>query len=72
MENSKAIAPFYVEIGDSKQRISRSSAQFFLDRVRERRQRVNVDDPTQREEVLRYHAEAEKFWQEKAAKANAE
>lgn len=65
-------APYYVEIGDTKHRISKASAQFFLDWVRERTTRVKLDDPRQRDEVLRYHHAAEKFWQEKVMNANAE
>ena len=64
--------PFYVEIGDQKRRISKSSAQFFLDWVNERAARVKLDDPQQREEVLEHHAMAKKFWEEMVAKANAE
>jgi hypothetical protein len=63
-------APFYVEIGDTKIRVSRASAQFFLDWTRERIGRVKVDDPVQRDEVLRYHSLAEKFWRERVAGAN--
>lgn len=65
-------APYYVEIGDAKQRISRTSAQFFLDWVRERRQRVKLDDPQQRADVLKHHDMAEKFWSERLSRANAE
>ncbi len=64
-------APFYVEIGKRKRLISRESAQFFLDWVRERMGRIKLDDPKQREEVLGYHRMAEKFWQEKFESANA-
>jgi hypothetical protein len=63
-------APFYVEIGDAKRRTSRASAQFFLDWVRERKERVKLTDPAQRTEVLRHHDMAERFWQEKVAQAN--
>ncbi|HEY6228318.1 MAG TPA: hypothetical protein VI282_14445, partial [Verrucomicrobiae bacterium] len=64
--------PFYVEREDAPQRISKSSAQFFLDWVRERTARVKIEDRAEAEEVLRYHHDAERFWQEKAAQANAE
>ncbi len=63
-------APFYVEIGEHPRLISRESARFFLDWVRERIGRIKLDDPTQREEVLAYHRMAEKFWQEKVASTN--
>ncbi len=65
-------APYYVEIGDAQRRVSRASAQFFLDWVRERMRRVKLDDPIQREEVLRHHRQAEQFWEERVAQANAE
>jgi hypothetical protein len=65
-------APYYVEIGPDNRRISKGSAQFFLDWVRERARRVKLDDAGQRQEVLKYHERAEKFWQQQVAKANAE
>jgi hypothetical protein len=65
-------APFYVEIGDAKERISKASAQFFLDWTRERIARVKVDDPAERDEVLVHHHRAEKFWEERVARANSE
>lgn len=64
-------APFYVEVGQTKERISKASAQFFLDWTRERMARVKVDDPGRREEVLSYHRAAEHFWQDRVARANA-
>ncbi len=65
-------APFYVESGETKRRISKASAQFFLDWVRERRARVRLDDPAQREEVLKHHGMAEEFWQQKVATATTD
>ncbi len=65
-------APYYVEIGTSARHVSKSSAQFFLEWVRERAQRVKLDDPVQRLEVLQYHQMAEKFWQDLVDRANAE
>jgi hypothetical protein len=65
-------APFYVEIGEPKRRISRASAQFFLDWVRQRAARVKLDDPAQREAVLRHHRAAEEYWRAKVAEANAD
>jgi hypothetical protein len=65
-------APFYVEIGAVKTRISKASAQFFLDWTRERMGRVMLTDPDQRQEVLVRHQRAEKFWQDRVAGANAE
>ncbi len=68
-ENAKTFrfastAPFYVEIGDNQRPVFKRSASFFLDWTRERIRRVKVDDPAQREEVLKFHRSAEKFWQE--------
>jgi hypothetical protein len=65
-------APFYVEIGPQKSRISKASAQFFLDWTRERMKRIKIDDPNQSQEVLQHHLRAEKVWQERLAQANAE
>jgi hypothetical protein len=64
-------APFYLEVGASKRRVSRASAQFFLDWVKERQDRVKLDDPMQRKEVLEPHLAAEKYWQAKVNEANA-
>jgi hypothetical protein len=64
--------PFYVEIGSSRYRVSKSSAQFFLDWVRERVSHIKLNDPRQQEEVIRQHRAAEKFWEERVAEANAE
>jgi hypothetical protein len=66
-------APYYVEIGSVKRRISRRSAQFFLDWLDERIARVphKLDDPDKLREVLAYHEEAKQFWQELVASANA-
>jgi hypothetical protein len=64
--------PFYVEVGSTPRRISRTSAQFFLDWVRERMARVRLANPRQQEEVLQHHRAAEKFWHEKVAGATAD
>jgi hypothetical protein len=66
--------PFYVEIGEGqgRRRISKASAQFFLDWVRERSRRLELDDPARRQEVLQYHERAERFWEDLVARANAE
>jgi hypothetical protein len=63
--------PFYVEIGSSNH-ISRASAQFFLDWVRERKGQIKIDDARQRDEVVAYHQAAEKFWEQKVTDANAD
>jgi hypothetical protein len=65
-------APFYVEIGPAARRISKTSAQFFLDWVRERMGQIKLDDPRQRDEVIQYHRAAERFWEQKIAESNAE
>jgi hypothetical protein len=65
-------APYYVEVRPAPRRVSRASAQFFLDWVRERAVRVKVDDAAKRDEVLTYHAAAEKFWRDVLARANAD
>jgi hypothetical protein len=63
--------PYYVEIGDER-RVSKKSAQFFVDWVYERAARIKLDDPDQKEEILKYHRLARDFWQKKLAEANAE
>ena len=65
-------APYYVEIGDAPAHISRASASFFLDWVRERASRIELADPAQRAEVLRYHDHAVAFWEDLVKRANAE
>ena len=65
-------APYYVEIGATKRRISKVSAQFFLDWVRERSQRVKLADAAQKQEVLQYHEVAERYWRDLVNRANAE
>jgi hypothetical protein len=62
---------YYVEIG-GEPRISKTSAQFFLDWVRERMAKIKVADAKERERVLDQHRVAEKFWQDLVARANAE
>lgn len=64
-------APYYVEIG-YEPRISKKSAQFFLDWLTERARRIAIADPEQRRAVIEHHRAARDFWQEKIAKANAE
>jgi hypothetical protein len=64
--------PYYVEIGAAKNRISKASAQFFLDWVRERAARIKLTDAEQQKEVLEHHRVAEKFWQDKVAAANSD
>ncbi len=67
-------APFYVEVGKTKRRISKQSTQFFLDWVDERINLVkkNVKDANQRKEVLSHHQSARKYWNALLNSANAE
>jgi len=64
--------PFYVEKHPETRRISRASAQFFLDWVRERMNLIKLEDSREREEVLQHHRMAERFWQAKLDQANAD
>jgi hypothetical protein len=63
-------APYYVEIG-GQPRISKNSAQFFLDWVTLRAGKISLPDASQREAVMKYHHQAEAFWREMVEKANA-
>ena len=63
--------PFYVEVGRGPRRISRTSARFFLDWVRERQGQMKLTDAQQQAEVMAYQKEAERFWEEKLTHANA-
>jgi hypothetical protein len=61
-----------VEIGQTKTRISKASAQFFLDWVQERAHRVQLVDTIQKAEVLKDHEMARAFWEQRLTQANAE
>ncbi|NQT39249.1 MAG: CehA/McbA family metallohydrolase [Planctomycetes bacterium] len=63
--------PYYVEF-DNQRRISRSSAQFFLDWVYERARQIKLSDPDQQAEVIAYHRRARDFWQDLVDRANAD
>jgi hypothetical protein len=63
--------PYYVQNGDQP-RISKQSAQFFLDWAIERSGRVKLDDRQQLDEVLKHHHQARNFWQKMVEQANAE
>jgi len=63
--------PYYV-VFDGEPRISRESAQFFLDWTRERMRNIDLDDAGKRVSVLRYHRAAEQYWAEVLEKANAD
>jgi hypothetical protein len=64
--------PFYVEVDSPARRISKASAKFFLEWVRERMGQIKLADPHQQDEVLQPHRQAEAFWREKLEQANAE
>jgi hypothetical protein len=64
--------PFYVEVGPKPRRISRTSAQFFLDWVRERQGQIKIVDAEQQAEVMAYQKRAEQFWREKVSQADAD
>jgi len=65
-------APFYVEIGRVKRRISKASAEFFRDWTLERaRQLSSLRDPVERRDVLEPWDLAKKFWEERVAESNA-
>ena len=53
-------------------RLADLPAQFFVDWVRERMERIRVENASQREEILQDHRAAEAFWRGKVAAANAE
>jgi hypothetical protein len=63
--------PWYVEIGE-RPKISKTSAQFFLDWTLERSEKLKLDDPDERREALSYIEAARKFWEERVADANAD
>jgi hypothetical protein len=64
-------APFYVEIGIAPARISRASAQFFLEWLHERSSLIHLSDPLQEAEALKYYSEADRYWQAKIRQSNA-
>ncbi|HEY4313560.1 MAG TPA: hypothetical protein VGN12_29175 [Pirellulales bacterium] len=64
-------APWYVELGD-KPRISKASAQFFLDWVNERTAKLKLTDVAERREVLEFHDQARKFWEERVSQATVD
>jgi len=64
--------PFYVESASGETRASRQAAQFFLNWVRERMTNLKLDDPQEREEVLKYQRAAETFWQQKVSDATCD
>ncbi len=67
-------APYYVEVGKNRRLIELESAQFFLDWVNERMERVKtkVIDPDALADVLSYHHAARDFWAAKVQVANGD
>lgn len=67
-------APWYVEFTDKPNRISQASAQFFLDWVNERIERVNHNVPSEstRDAINSWHIQAREFWLDRVERANAE
>ena len=63
--------PYYVQIG-YEPRISRRSAQFFLDWVFQRARQIKLADPDRQAEVIAAHRRARDFWQDLVDRANAE
>ncbi len=67
-------AAWYVESSSVKHHISRAAAQFFLEWVDERIERVHerVSDAKQLRAILEWHEKARTFWAGRVAMANAE
>jgi hypothetical protein len=67
-------APWFIESDTASHHISRRSAQFFLDWVNQRIERVknNVADEADRAAVLQWHDRARDYWTERVNMANAE
>ncbi len=63
---------WYVEVADKPKRISRRSAEFFLDWAKQRADQVKLEDAAQQAEVLKYHEQAKQFWQDLVDQANAD
>jgi hypothetical protein len=64
-------APYYVEVG-YQPRISKKSAQFFLDWVFERAKQIKIEEPERQRRVMELHRKARDFWQDRLNRANAE
>lgn len=65
-------APYYVEIGRNKHRVSKASAQFFRDWTLERSAQLSrIGNASQRQEVLEQVKQAKNFWTQRVAEANA-
>ncbi len=64
-------APYYVEIGDEP-RISKTSAQFFVDWMKDRQAEIELDGVAKREGALKEIRQARDFWNAILTKANAD
>ncbi len=62
--------PYFVSIG-GQPRISKASAQFFLDWVFERARQLKLDEPRKQRAVIDDHRKARDFWQDLVDRANA-
>jgi hypothetical protein len=62
-------APFYVEAANQAPPVSRASAQFFVNWVKERVSNLKLDAPGEEREVLEYQREALRFWEQKVKDA---
>lgn len=63
--------PYYVQFGN-EQRISRTSAKFFLDWTEQRIAQIKLADASEQTELMKYHELARDFWQQKLQQANVE
>jgi hypothetical protein len=63
-------APYYVQIADQPI-VKRASAQFFIDWVMQRREKIKIEDAAQREEALKYYEQALRFWRDRLETAKA-
>jgi hypothetical protein len=63
--------PFYVEIG-GRPRISRQSAEFFVDWLQQRESSLEHDRPEELDQLRGLLAGARRFWEARAAAANAD
>lgn len=64
--------PYYVEVGDTPRMISKQSAEFFLDWVQQRADRLEqaLPDAQTRQPVMKYLDQARSFWAKQVANAN--
>jgi hypothetical protein len=63
---------WYVEFAEAPKRISKLSAQFFLDWVEERAAQIKLEDAEELRETLKFVEQAKQFWQNLVEQANAD